>query len=414
MRAHSRTLPTLVGLSLMTFCPSASLAWATSVEFTSPRPGESFVAPATIELAAQVRDSSGVGIKHVEFFQGATSLRRDPSAPYTATWRDVAAGTYTLRAVATDKGGATADATVTVVVRSNTPPTVQWIRPTTGATFPAPATIELEVTAQDPDGVGIASVEFSQGTASLKRDFTTPYSYTWRTVPVGTYTLRAVATDKGGATTEAPVTFTVGQAPPPNRPPTITLTSPTTGATFVAPATIPLSATAGDPDGQVVNVEFFTGSTKLAEDTTAPYKYTWRNVAAGTYFFSAKATDNTGASATSNSVTITVTYIQPPPIDMTPPTVQAILPLPNPSLYVGGHVRVSATVLDTDPSPLEYRFAIDGVIRQPWSAATTYQWPTTASTQGRHTITVEARDAGGADSKTATVYLYLKPPGPPQ
>ena len=67
-----------------------------------------------------------------------------------------------------------------------------------------------------------------------------------------------------------------------NSPPTVTLTQPANGATFTAPATVNLAATASDADGTVTKVEFFNGAAKLGEDTTAPYTFTWSGVPAGT------------------------------------------------------------------------------------------------------------------------------------
>jgi hypothetical protein len=44
----------------------------------------------------------------------------------------------------------------------------------------------------------------------------------------------------------------------------------------------------------------------LNSDNTAPYSFTWTNVAAGTYIITARATDNGGAVSTSNASTINV------------------------------------------------------------------------------------------------------------
>jgi hypothetical protein len=91
-----------------------------------------------------------------------------------------------------------------------------------------------------------------------------------------------------------------------NLPPSVTLTRPGDSATFTAPATVNLAATASDGDGTVANVEFFNGTAKLGEDTTAPYSFTWAGVAAGTYALTARATDNLGGVTTSAASTITV------------------------------------------------------------------------------------------------------------
>jgi Bacterial Ig domain len=79
------------------------------------------------------------------------------------------------------------------------------------------------------------------------------------------------------------------------------------GLNFTSPAKIALTATASDADGTVTRVEFFNGTTKLSEDTTAPYTDQWNTGAAGTYRLTARATDNAGGTKTSNELTITVT-----------------------------------------------------------------------------------------------------------
>jgi endoglucanase len=91
-----------------------------------------------------------------------------------------------------------------------------------------------------------------------------------------------------------------------NLPPTISLTNPGAGQAFNAPATINFGATASDPDGSVVRVEFLNGSTVVGSDTTAPYGFAWTNVAAGTYSVSARAVDNSGATTATTPITISV------------------------------------------------------------------------------------------------------------
>jgi ELWxxDGT repeat protein len=76
--------------------------------------------------------------------------------------------------------------------------------------------------------------------------------------------------------------------------PTVTITQPSNGATFTAPATIDIAATVQDSDGTISKVEFFASGNLLVEDRTAPYTYTWQYVAAGNYTIEAKATDNEG------------------------------------------------------------------------------------------------------------------------
>ena len=140
------------------------------------------------------------------------------------------------------------------------------------------------------------------------------------TIAMGTTVLVGLAVSSHVAGVNATATFdnvtvstsTPPPPPPPNQPPTASLTSPAAGATFTAPATINLAASASDSDGTVTKVDFFAGMTLLGTDTTAPYQLSWSNVPAGSYTLSAVATDNSGASTASAAVNVTVSNSPPP------------------------------------------------------------------------------------------------------
>ncbi|WP_207510658.1 glycosyl hydrolase family 18 protein [Longitalea luteola] len=90
------------------------------VTFTSPAAGANFTAPATITMVATASDADG-SVSKVEFFNGATYLGEATASPYSYTWSNVAAGSYTLTAKATDNSGAvTTSAAVTITVGSST------------------------------------------------------------------------------------------------------------------------------------------------------------------------------------------------------------------------------------------------------------------------------------------------------
>ncbi|MCR5889841.1 Ig-like domain-containing protein [Hymenobacter sp. J193] len=123
-------------------------------------------------------------------------------------------------------------------------------------------------------------------------------------LPAGTQTLRLFASASTGTNVNW---LTFSSVTTTNTPPTVSLTSPTSGATFTAPASITITANAADANGTVSKVEFYRGTTLLGTDTSAPYSYTWTGVAAGSYSITAKATDNQGAVTTSAAVSVTVT-----------------------------------------------------------------------------------------------------------
>jgi len=76
-----------------------------SVSLTSPSNGASYTSPAKLGLAATASDPDGI-VARVEFFNGATKLGEDTTAPYTTQWNVGAAGRYTVTARATDNTGA--------------------------------------------------------------------------------------------------------------------------------------------------------------------------------------------------------------------------------------------------------------------------------------------------------------------
>jgi hypothetical protein len=191
---------------------------------------------------------------------------------------------------------------VTFATGSNPAPTVSITSPANGASFTAPATINIAANATD--NVSVAKVEFFNGATKLGEDASAPYTFSWTNVGAGSYGITAKATDnQGAATTSATVNVSVTTST--NPPPSVSITSPANGASFTAPASITISANATD-NVSVSKVEFFQGSTKLGEDATSPYSITWSGVVAGSYALTAKATDNQNAITTSATVNITV------------------------------------------------------------------------------------------------------------
>jgi regulation of enolase protein 1 (concanavalin A-like superfamily) len=92
-----------------------------------------------------------------------------------------------------------------------------------------------------------------------------------------------------------------GSSPVPgNQPPQVSLTSPASGATFAAPATFTLTASASDSDGGVAVVEFYSGDYLLGSDSTSPYSVTLYGIPSGTYSFTAVARDVAGAMTVSS------------------------------------------------------------------------------------------------------------------
>jgi hypothetical protein len=106
-----------------------------------------------------------------------------------------------------------------------------------------------------------------------------------------------------------------------NLPPSVAIINPTNNSRFDAPADIPVWANAIDRDGEVVEVSFFANQHYIGGVTNPPpvlsplppWRILWEKVPAGLYSLQARATDNRGARAWSESVRIEVRSTNPPP-----------------------------------------------------------------------------------------------------
>jgi hypothetical protein len=376
---------------------------APTVSLTSPANGASFTSPANITVTASASDSDGT-VSKVEFYNGTSLVATATSSPYTVTFTGVTAGSYTLKAVAYDNSGAsTTSSPVTVTVATaavNKAPTVSLTSPASGASFTAPANITLTASASDSDGT-VSKVEFYNGTSLIGTSTASPYTVTFAGAPVGSYTVTAVAYDNSGAsTTSASVTVSVVAAV--NKAPTVSLTSPVNGASFTAPASIVLSATASDSDGSISKVEFYNGTTKLGTSTASPYTYTWTGVAAGSYSVKAVAYDNSGASTTSTPAVVTVAAAA----TNKAPTVSLTSPANGTRFKTTSKITLSASASDSDGTISKVEF-YNGSTLVATDTTSPYTATFTGVPVGTYTVKARAYDNKGASTTSAAVTVYV-------
>ena len=378
-----------------------------SVSITSPSEGATFTAPATVTINASALDTDG-SIALVEFYEGGFFLGSDTTAPFSFTWTNAPAGNYALTARATDNLGAvttSAPVNITIQPGANSPPTVSITAPADGATFTAPASVTINADAADGDG-SVTKVDFYNGATLLGTDTTSPYSFSWTSVPAGSYTLTAKATDNFGATTtSAVVGITVNPAG--NTPPIVSLTAPADGATYTAPASVVLNASASDPGGSVAKVEFLADGTVISTDLTSPYSFTWTNVPAGTYALTARATDNLGAQTTSSTATIIVN-----PAGNSAPTVSITSPANGATFTAPASVTINADAADSDGSVSQVDF-YSGSTLIGSDTTSPYSFAWTGVGAGTYSLTARATDNLGAVTTSAAVNITVNNSGLP-
>ena len=95
---------------------------------TNPASGAVFAAPANVTIQASASDTDGT-VTNVQFLDRLNrSVTNEHAAPYSAVASNLAAGSYTLSAIASDNGGATATNQVTISVVTPAPLTAQRSR----------------------------------------------------------------------------------------------------------------------------------------------------------------------------------------------------------------------------------------------------------------------------------------------
>jgi subtilisin family serine protease len=193
----------------------------------------------------------------------------------------------------------------------------EWLAYQVWAARTAEYTIDARIASVGAGGAFHVEVDGADATGPMQVPSTGGWQ-SWQSIShagipltAGPHVLRVVIDSSGSTGYFGNLNYLRFTTPGINTPPSAQLTSPANGANYVAPASVALNATASDVDGRVAQVAFYAGSTLLGADTTSPFTFSWTNVPAGDYNLTAVATDDAGASATSNVVTIHV--VAPPP-----------------------------------------------------------------------------------------------------
>ena len=94
-----------------------------SVAITNPTDGAVFSEPANVTIQATATNSAGT-VTNVQFLVGSTVLSNRTALPYVAVASSLAAGSYTLSAIASESGGAKATNAVGITVVTPLPLTL--------------------------------------------------------------------------------------------------------------------------------------------------------------------------------------------------------------------------------------------------------------------------------------------------
>ena len=262
----------------------------------------------TATLSADASDDNGVA--SVSFYVGTNLVGTDTSAPFSVTFdtTTVADATYTVRAVATDTIGQTAENTASLQVKNSSAVqvTVHYKRTdwasvnlhynngTAWTAVPGEAMSNyrsnwfVKTVARTGD-----NLEFVFNYAGTSWDNNSEANYTTALTELWVRDGEILTADPEPVVVDAEV-------------PVVSNLAPVSGS--VVSNTVALSADATDNVG-VSKVEFYVNGSLVGSDTTSPYSLSWssKSVSNGEATIQAKAWDASGNSAVTGTITLTVT-----------------------------------------------------------------------------------------------------------
>ena len=336
--------------------------------------------------------------------QSTTSLvNSGSSASASHTW--TAAGTYLVKAMATDSKGAASgwSGTLTVTVTAaNAAPAAPSI-PSGSTSCVIGTSYSYSASATDPNNDQVKySFDWGDGTpqsttSMVNSGSSASASHTW--IAAGTYLVKAMATDSKGAASGWSGTLTVTVTAANAAPATPSIPS---GSTSCAVGTsYSYSASATDPNSDQVKYTFDWGDGTLQSTTSlvnsgssASASHTW--TAAGTYLVKAMATDSKGASSGwSGTLTVTVTAANAAPA--TPS-----IPSGSTACTAGTSYSYSASATDPNSDQVKYTFdwgdgtlqSTTNLVNSGSSASASHTW----SAAGTYLVKAMATDSKGAAS----------------
>lgn len=183
--------------------------------------------------------------------------------------------------------------------------------------------------------------------------------------------------------------------------PVVAITAPTTTTAFTSPATVNITATATDADGTIAKVEFFNGTTKIGEDLTSPFAYSWLNVGAGTYNITAQATDNSGNTSVSKAIAINVVAPNKAP------SVSITSPVTNTKFNAPYNLSIKVSATDQDGTITKVEF-FNGTTSLGTDNVAPYEFIYNTIPAGNYNITAKATDDDGAITTSTAVLVTIQ------
>jgi hypothetical protein len=363
-----------------------------NVVLNAPSEGTAFATIGTASATA----TNGTPDK-IELLIGGVTIAQDSSAPFEFSFDTSAApeGFSNIQARAIKNGFVVGLSDARGISIDRSAPIISLSRLEASA---GDGKVKMQAAIQDLSRV--TKVEFFKGSEKLGEDSSFPFQFDYTLAvsdtPNVTFTAKAAdAVGNAGASNSLEVETTA---------PTISLTRNPNTDTFTSSVSITYTATASDASG-IARVEFFKGTQKLGENSSAPFEqvYTVTGADEPSLVVTAKAIDNAGNTASaSNTAPVNISSNDP-----IPPTVNLDAVV---SPITSANLELAATATD-NVGIAKVEFYANGILQGETNTLVSGKYLKTINVgalNGSVTFLAKAFDAAGntaSSSQTATVQI---------
>jgi hypothetical protein len=373
-----------------TSAPQSTDKTAPIAAIQTPSSGAAVTGMTTVTVNA----SDNVGVTKVEFYVNGVLKNTETVAPYSFSWDTaaIANGSYTLSAKSYDAAGNIGQSSsISVTVNNPAPDTKAPLVSLTAPVNKSTVKGTITVSASASDSVGVSRIDFYLNGTLRASVNVSPYSFNWdtKTVANGSNRLMAKAFDAAGNAGTCYIDVSVSNPVPDTTPPTVTVTSPSSGA--MVGGTTSITAGASDNVG-VAKVEFYVNGILKATDSASPYAYSWdtKAVTDGSHILLAKAYDAAGNVGLSSGIAVTVKNTIP---DTSRPGISILTPVDKAT--VNGTVQVRSYAVD-NVGVKKVEYYVNGGLKSTLTASPySYSWDTRTAANGSCRLLAKAYDAAG-------------------
>lgn len=402
-------------------------AGAPDVTITSPAvsPGERpfYYGDQAIDLAGLVTDDEDaaetLNISWASDTDGEILATTPDSDGTTVLTAHLTQGLHTITLTATDSDGQVGSDSINLEVGpDNTSPNCALLTPEDGSTGLVGELVVFGGTVGDPDiPVDTLTVEWKSGETLVGTSIPTSagnVSLPLTELALGAHVISMTVSDEMGATCTDQITYIVRE---PNNPPSVSVSSPTTGDV----------ATSGDPvlfDATVSDVEDAPGEllvewssdldgvlSTASADSSGFSRFTKTDLSLGNHTITLTVTDTEGAYTTQ----LLVIEVEEAVVENTPPNIALTSPTDGDTVSKEEPVVFSAVVVDAEDAPADltitWTSSMDGVLTGAVPDATgLVSFTETDLSVGTHIVVVTVADTGGLLA-TAMAVLNVEAPG---